>query len=76
MENATPMGPRKQAKDSRKICERGVPGNFYLAQHIYCIYIIYIYKTVTKLSMMGISDDLTVNSGLEKGTHLNDRIST
>ena len=27
------MGPRKQAKDSRKICERGVPGNFYLAQH-------------------------------------------
>ena len=26
------MGPRKEAKDSRKICERGVPGNFYLAQ--------------------------------------------
>ena len=27
------MGPRKQAKDSRKICERGFPGNFYLARH-------------------------------------------
>ena len=27
------MGPRKQAKDSRKVCERGVPGNFYLARH-------------------------------------------
>ena len=26
------MGPRKEAKDSRKICERGVLGNFYLAQ--------------------------------------------
>ena len=26
------MGPRKQTKDSRKICKRGVPGNFYLAQ--------------------------------------------
>ena len=31
LENATVMGPRKEAKDSRKICERGVPGNFYLA---------------------------------------------
>ena len=29
------MGPRKEAKDSRKICERGVPGNFYLAQPPY-----------------------------------------
>ena len=27
------MGPRKQAKDSCKVCERGVPGNFYLARH-------------------------------------------
>ena len=34
------MGPRKQAKDSRKVCERGVPGNFYLARHSY-IYILY-----------------------------------
>ena len=32
LENATLMGPRKEAKDLRKICERGVPGNFYLAQ--------------------------------------------
>ena len=31
------MGPRKQAKDSRKVCERGVPGNFYLARHSYII---------------------------------------
>ena len=35
MENVTPLGPRKQAKDSRKSCERGVPGNFYLARHSY-----------------------------------------
>ena len=35
LENVTPLGPRKQAKDSRKSCERGVPGNFYLAQHSY-----------------------------------------
>ena len=37
LENVTLMGPRKEAKDSRKICERGGPGNFYLAQppHIY-----------------------------------------
>ena len=33
--NATLMGPRKEAKDSRKICERGVPGNFYLTQPPY-----------------------------------------
>ena len=41
LENATLMGPRKEAKDSRKICERGVPGNFYLAQPPY----IYIWPT-------------------------------
>ena len=35
LENATLMGPRKEAKDSRKNCERGVPGNFYLAQPPY-----------------------------------------
>ena len=29
--------PRKEAKDSRKICERGVPGNFYSAQPPYII---------------------------------------
>ena len=42
------MGPRKQAKDSRKVCERGVPGNFYLARHSY-IYI-YIYLIILSWS--------------------------
>ena len=44
LENATLMGPRKEAKDSRKICERGVPGNFYFAQPPYtlCTYTLYI----------------------------------
>ena len=44
------MGPRKEAKDSRKICERGVPGNFYLAQPPYIyrvdafvVYVCYMY---------------------------------
>ena len=41
LENATLMGPRKQAKDSRKVCERGVPGNFYLARHSYIYNYIY-----------------------------------
>ena len=44
--NATPMGPRKEAKDSRKICERGVPENFYLAQPPY----IYIYTFVCRFT--------------------------
>ena len=45
LENATLMGPRKEAKDSRKICERGVPGNFDLAQPPYIYICTYIWLT-------------------------------
>ena len=51
------MGPRKQAKDSRKVCERGVPGNFYLARHSY----IYIY----------ILNDLILQATNHKGRKVN-----
>ena len=36
------MGPRKQAKDSRKVCERGVPGNFYLARHSFIRVVLFL----------------------------------
>ena len=45
------MQPLWDRESRRKICERGVPGNFYLAQHI-CIHALYKGKDIYTLGKM------------------------
>ena len=60
LENAALMGPRKEAKDLQK----GVPGNFYLAQPAF-IYI-YIYTYINICTMYTVHTHTDFIRGIKK----------